>query len=1075
MPGFQKVYDTLNTQQRSAVDTIDGPVLVVAGPGTGKTQLLSARVANILRLTDTDPSSILCLTFTNKATANMRDRLLRLTDNTARGVVIRTFHSFAADIMAQYPDYFWNGARLRVAPDAAQLEIIESILGDLPLANPLSLKFAGQFTAIKPVKTALKLVKEAGLTPEKLRAIIELNLAYIDTIEPQLAEALTPTLSAKRLPELQTAIEALPAQGVSDQLSPLTPLDSIIAESLTTAIEADAPTGRLANTGAWKRRWIQTVDGRKGMFDERRRNQWWLALADVYEQYRVALHSRSYYDYDDMVVEVITQLENEAELRASVQERFLYVLIDEFQDTTAAQLRFSQLVADHHAADGKPNIMAVGDDDQAIYAFNGANLGNMRTFLRLYPATKLIVLTENYRSTAEVLAVAARTIDLADNRLVHSQPNLVKQLHAVRTAETDTIEHLTYKTRAHELHDVAKKIAQERHTYPERTIAVLARHHDSLRRLSGLLSTLNVPVAYEQSNDIFTQPAVRQVIVLAQLVVAIQTGDEGRVNELIAQMLRHPMWEIEPELLWRLAAENFTHPRWLDNLIAHHDQRLQSIGHWLLWLAAEADSAPTDLMIDYLLGLRPGEHRTSPWRMYYLQGRPTNEYIAALSATKLLLALVHDFSQRPEHVSLSDFIEYVRVMLDNGQVVTDETPFIGGENAVGLYTVHKAKGLEFDSVYIVDLVEKNWQPAVGGRKSPANVRLQPHGDEPDDYVRLLYVALTRARTAIHASSYNTDEQGNITLPAPIISLSVPPVPAPETAVDPVAVLESTLTWPRLPALSERELLQPRLEHYSLSATHLLHFLDITRGGPAHFLETALLRLPQILSDNIAFGSAIHAALEQAQRQTNAGGEPDIARMMNAYEQALRSERMPRGAFERYLVHGQNVLHRLFEQMHYQLKPGGQPESILSSLLPESGARLNGKLDRVDIHEDGSLVIVDYKTGTPLAGFATRDHTKVLKAWRHRTQLLFYLLLAQESGRFKNNPHMFGQLVYVESESPRQLILTFDPDDTELARVRALVHTVWQHIIALDFPDITAYSTDLPGIQHFEQDLIDGRI
>src|SRR5436190_2520297 len=109
---FNQAIKELNAKQREAVDTIDGPVLVIAGPGTGKNQLLSMRIANILKSTDTSPSNILGLTFTNKAAANMRDRLLNLIGPTAQAVQVKTFHSFAADIMSEHPDCFWSGAPL---------------------------------------------------------------------------------------------------------------------------------------------------------------------------------------------------------------------------------------------------------------------------------------------------------------------------------------------------------------------------------------------------------------------------------------------------------------------------------------------------------------------------------------------------------------------------------------------------------------------------------------------------------------------------------------------------------------------------------------------------------------------------------------------------------------------------------------------------------------------------------------------------------------------------------------------------------------------------------------------------
>ena len=175
---YDQQYKSLNQAQKEAVDNIEGPLLVIAGPGTGKTQLLAMRVANILRTTDTNPSNILCLTFTNKASVNMKERVIGLAGGNSGKTVVKTFHSFAAEIMNTYPDYFWNAAALNVAPEAIQLDIIESIVSDLPLDNPLALRFAGQFTLVNDIQRSIGLAKDAGLTPDKLRAIVETNLSY---------------------------------------------------------------------------------------------------------------------------------------------------------------------------------------------------------------------------------------------------------------------------------------------------------------------------------------------------------------------------------------------------------------------------------------------------------------------------------------------------------------------------------------------------------------------------------------------------------------------------------------------------------------------------------------------------------------------------------------------------------------------------------------------------------------------------------------------------------------------------------------------------------------------------------
>ena len=163
---YEQVFDQLTDKQREAVEYIDGPLLVIAGPGTGKTQLLSMRVAQILKQTDANSSNILCLTFTNKAATNMRNRLQNLIGSDSLQVNVKTFHSLSAEIMNEYPDYFWNGAKLATAPDAVQTDIIEGILSRLPLDNPLAVKFAGNYTSISRVQKALKLTKEAGNSSE---------------------------------------------------------------------------------------------------------------------------------------------------------------------------------------------------------------------------------------------------------------------------------------------------------------------------------------------------------------------------------------------------------------------------------------------------------------------------------------------------------------------------------------------------------------------------------------------------------------------------------------------------------------------------------------------------------------------------------------------------------------------------------------------------------------------------------------------------------------------------------------------------------------------------------------------
>ena len=1072
MTSFEREYQRLNAAQQKAVDIVDGPLLVIAGPGTGKTQLLSLRVANILDKTDTSPENILCLTFTNKAANNMRQRLGGLIGPAGNRVPVRTFHSFASELMSTYPEYFWNGAQLTHVPEAVQLEIITDILGSLPLNNPLALKFAGTFTATREVQNGLKLAKEAGLTPDKLRSLIELNLSFIDLIEPQLIEMCSEKLSYKKLDDWADKVAALPSQNLDENTRPLVALTTVIAESFENARAKDEGTNKTTHVSKWKAKLVTTVNGQKGMYDERKRNAWWLALCDVYAQYRDHLHKRGYYDYADMIIEVITQLEQSADMLASVQEHYQYVLIDEFQDTNAAQLRLAHLIADHYSNEGKPNIMAVGDDDQSIYKFNGAELSNMLDFRRSYPAAALVVLTDNYRSSQAILDFSEQVITQAIERVATRESDIQKLLTAQNApAAQSAIRHVSYPTAQHHYYGLAEevKVAFDRGD----SVAVLARSHESLKTMAAPLHTKNVPIRYEQRGSIFDLEAVQQIILVTRIADAIATGNEASSNEYVAQLLRHPVWQISPDTLWRLAVANRHSAHWLTSLTDHADAQLQSLGQWLLWLGAESGHTPLPRMLEYIIGLATSEHLTSPIRHYFLaQTAIDTPYLATLSGTHRLIELAQEFCQQGQ-TTVRDFVRLIEVAEENSQTIADESLFVSAPRAVELLTVYKAKGLEFDSVFIVDAMDSIWRPNLTGRKPPMNLPLKPHGDDMDDYIRLMFVAITRAKRDVTIGSYYTNSSGIPVLPYAIIRDILEPerieVAHPSESIE---VLESTLAWPRLEGSKEKLLLGEALESYSLSATALLNFLDVSRGGPQYFLERHLLRLPEAPTTASSFGSAIHAALEYAQQlaRTNAF---DLKPVLTHYETALQKQYLGAVEQERYLAKGHQLLRQLFEDYGMQLSENGLPEVALRDIYLGK-ARIMGNLDRVD-QTDNTLLVTDYKTGKPLSSLTTHDKTKQIKAWRHRSQLQFYVLLANTSNQFKHISETTAQMVYVEAETSKDLVRQYTPSQAELDRLAELLQIVWAKITSLNLPDVRHYDQSYQGIEQFEQDLLDGKI
>ncbi len=1073
MTPYEKALKELNNEQRAAVEHIEGPLLVIAGPGTGKTQLLSVRVAYILQNTDTSPQNILCLTFTNKAATNMRDRLFDFIGPAAYKVAVRTFHSFAADIMNDYPDYFWNGARLGTVPDTVQLEVIQEILMSLPLDNPLAKRFAGELTGTTAVQNALKLTKEAGLTPEKLETIISVNLDYIDLIEADVVDILSETLSYKKLYGLLTNIEALPEQSIDTAITPLLSLRSVLVESLKQAIALDADTGKATNTSKWKQRFVKSVDGVKGMHAERSINQWWLELSHVYKLYRDTLHTRGYYDYSDMIVEVISQLEQNTELRSDVQEQFTHVLIDEFQDTNPAQLRLAHLVADHHTSNGQPNLMAVGDDDQSIFKFNGAELSNMLNFRSFYKIKKAIVLVENYRSSQAILNTAHLLAEQINDRLTKREADIIKNLIAKKEpTEQGTIQHLSYPTREHQLSAIANTIAVAHKK--SGTIAVLARGHESLLRLAEQLQALDVAIRYERQNNALNHPVVVQVLLVCDLLIELNNGNEAASNVILSELLREPLWGVSTEALWQLAIDNRYRPHWVKSLLASEDTQIVELMKDFMELARAAATNPLSLMIEYIVGLRPYEKFTSPIRNHFFENKATTSaYLEALSALRLLTDLAREFSIKNE-VTLTDFMKFVHVNRENKRLITDSSVYVSGNDAVQLLTVHKAKGLEFDTVFVVDANEEYWKPNRGGRKSPVNLPLQAYGEDADDYARLFYVAATRAKHSLFVSSFYSNVLGEELLSAPFVRAVLPPKRIElQNAGDPKKVLESALSWPQLGHAKESFLLQPVLEEFTLSPTALLNFLDVTVGGPGYFKERDLLRLPEAKTMSQSYGTAIHAALEYAQKLVNKDAF-DLDEVFQAYEDALVEQQVLSDEFERYLPLGQRTLGTLFETYGYTLQPKSNSEQKLICTL-EGGVRLLGKLDRIDGQDPNKIIIADYKTGKPLTSLFTNDQSKAVKAWRHRSQLIFYALLASQTPRLAGRSAIECQMVYVESPDIKHLIQSYTPTSEEIARMSTLIQKAWKKIIATDFPDTTAYSQDIHGIEKFEQDLLDDKI
>ena len=607
---FQTRYAKLNTNQRQAVDYIHGSLLVIAGPGTGKTELLSMRTAQILRQTDTLPDSILCLTFTESGAANMRQRLRQIIGEDAYKIAIHTFHSFGTEIINQHRQYFFRGADAQPADELTQHQIVTGILEGLDWRNPLSAKNNGEFVYTNELIRVISEFKQSGLTPAELRLVMADNQRAIADIAPDIQQVFAAKISKKTI-ELFAPLAEKIAERVGEGNSTttanlpssITPYAHVLALSIAHTAQEAIDANSTKPLTAWKNKWCEKNAGGEFVLKDFAASEKLSAAIDVYEVYGNVLAERSLFDYDDMILSAIQACEAHPELRANLQEQFQFIMVDEFQDTNLAQLR---LLFDLTGDEDDPNIMAVGDDDQAIFSFQGADVGNIQRFRQHYHDPKIIVLTDNYRSAADILTAARGVITQGADRLENTIDGLSKQLTAHESGSGAQVEIQEFTSVSEERAGVARQIAEliKRGEKPEH-ITVIARHHKELIELLPYLYRQNLMVNYERHDDILEQDIIQALDKLARVVMAIHQNNLDTANSLLPEVIAHPAFGFSALDIWQLSLHAYKNRQlWLESMLAN--STFQLFGEWLLERAKDVPNLPLEEQLDKLLGLEMG-------------------------------------------------------------------------------------------------------------------------------------------------------------------------------------------------------------------------------------------------------------------------------------------------------------------------------------------------------------------------------------------------------------------------------------------------------------------------------------
>lgn len=1088
---YEKRYKALNEAQKNAVDATEGPVMVIAGPGTGKTELLSIRVAHILQTTDTLPENILCLTFTESGANAMRERLVGIIGKDAYKVAIHTFHSFGSEVINQNAQFFYEGAHFRPADDLSRYEIIHSIFDGLGHNNILNKKMNGDYTYLRASLKAISELKKSGLTSDELLAILDANDSAIEKTEQLLSPIFASKISKSTADLIAQHIDAIRSSAVAISLPGAAPLGTIIADTLEKSVaDAQSEDSTKAIT-AWRNAWMQKNERGEFVMKSRDRQTKLRALSSIYEQYLARMQEAELYDFDDMILRVVHAVEIFDELRFNLQEKYQYIMVDEFQDTNMAQMRIVHNLTNNIAHGDNPNIMVVGDDDQAIYSFQGADISNIIDFRLNYPKTKIIALTDNYRSGDSILQQARAVITQGSERLENHIQELDKHLIAKKDegpSEVTLSELMTSSDERHLLIDSIQKAMTSGKKLSD--IAVLTRKHSEIETLLPYFAQANIPISYERRDNVLDLAPIVLIEQLSRILIGLFLGQHQDVNALLPELLAHPAWGIKPLDLWKLSlAASANHSNWLDEMT--NEPTFAPLHTWLITTALSIPHTPLETVLDIIIGKQDhvAVDYVSPLYEYFfneklLEAHP-DDYVRYLEALRIIRTKLREY--RPiETPTLLTFIEFIDLHRSIGSGITSIHTYSPSTEAVKVMTAHASKGLEFDTVYIVNAIDTVWGERVRSRSElisyPENLPLAPVGDTSDERLRLFYVALTRARNSLHISYSLSDDSAKPTAVAAFLlhdTIAAKKVNHNHTPASIVQAVETMWYEPLIRPVSAnlKDLLADELSHYQLSVTHLTNFLDVTRGGPQTFLLQNLLRFPQAMSPAASYGSAIHQTLQRAHNYLAAHGERQpVEDILHNFETELEAKHMTTSDFELYLQKGSDNLQSFLAARYETFQKDQKVELDFAGQHVIIGdAHLTGKLDLVDI-TGKNMLVSDYKTGKPSRSWTGKTDYEKIKLHKYKMQLMFYKLLVEHSrdwGRYRVEG---GTIQYIEPTVTGDTItLETNFNSGEQQRLEQLINAVWKRITALDLPDISKYELSLKGILAFEQDLIDDNI
>jgi len=879
----------LNDAQRRAIMHGEGPLLVIAGAGTGKTRVITERIRHLLQSDETlSGENILGLTFTKKAAGEMKARVVKATGERGKAVMLATFHSFCETLLAEADpqrvmlDEFDHWILLRRNLRRLRLEKYRR------LADP------GQF----------------------LNDFVEFfSRCQDELVSSEDYQRYAGGLAARLEAERETLDE-----------------DTLAERVETVALQQE--------------------------------------LARAYRASEELLREKNRVSFGSLITGAVGLLERDAQLREAQQEKYRYILVDEFQDTNIAQLRLLELLAGPAR-----NIVAVGDNDQAIYRFRGASFGSFKLFLERFAGWKegqdstrfRVALTENYRSTPNILRVAMQVI--GQNTVSADFPKKVLSPNKPPGEKIRIVELATPEEESRWVASELERIHGAGRRWKD--FAVLYRQHAHRDHLVEELSQRKIPFVIARLS-ILEHPLVRDVLAYLRLIAAPYD------DIACARVLAAPAWQLDAADLVRLAMRARREKKVIYDLLQVPQGKL----------AFDRSQAALGQLVEFVSSQRKTLKRcTAREILGALTGWleiPQRAKEQDRKYVKRLAEFMKEWEAKSETRGLAEFIEYLDYYAQAGGVVSLEDDAPG--DTVQLMTVHGAKGLEFPQVFLLRVNNRAFPATARSRVFEFPVELMKEGSPAEQFHiqeerRLFYVALTRAEERLTITTV-TEKKGKVPVFIEDIVMEpavkrqdvrqiMPKLPAAgkedratedhwedaplfRAAEGPAKIFSRIADW-------AEEFHPPSPEPLTLSPSALSGY----RTCPQKYLFGYLWSLREGPKAAMTFGAVMHTTIKRFVDQLRKGVKLAFDEVQRIFETEWNSKGFEdEYQEEEYKKDGLEQLRAFHAGMMAELPQALEQEKTFELPL-DNNVIIKGRIDQINATGNkGDVEIVDYKTGRP---------------------------------------------------------------------------------------------------------------